>query len=43
MHKVTKIVLAVLALVGVIALSACGGPNVYHYGSGEPNITVEEA
>lgn len=43
MHKLTKIILAALALAGVIALTACGGPNVYHYGSGEPNITVEEA
>ncbi len=43
MHKFAKIALALLALAGTLALAACGGPNVYHYGNGTPNITVEQA
>ena len=42
MTKAAKILLALLALAGTIALSACGGPKVFNYGGGEPNITVEQ-
>ncbi|MBQ8444989.1 MAG: hypothetical protein IJX22_01210, partial [Opitutales bacterium] len=42
-RKLAKIALAVFALAGTLALAACGGPNVYHYGNGTPNITVEQA
>ena len=42
-RKLAKITLAVFALAGTLALAACGGPNVYHYGNGTPNITVEQA
>lgn len=43
MRKFVKIALALLALAGTLALAACGGPSVYHYGNGTPNITVEQA
>lgn len=43
MRKFAKIALTLLALAGVFALAACGGPTVIHYGKGEPNITVEQA
>lgn len=42
MRKLTKIVLAALALAGTLFLAACGGPKVFHYGNGTPNVTVEQ-
>lgn len=38
-----KIALAALALAGMLALAACGGPKVFNYGDREPNITVDQA
>lgn len=43
MRKLAKIALAALAVAGTLALAACGGPKVFNYGNGEPNITVEQA
>ena len=43
MHRIAKVALFLLALAGTLALAACGGPSVYHYGNGSPNITVEQA
>lgn len=38
-----KIIFALLAISGAMALVACSGPKVFNYGKGEPNITVEQA
>ena len=43
MRKFAKIAIALLALAGTLALAACGGPKVFHYGNGTPNVTVEQA
>ena len=42
MRKLAKFILALLALAGTLTLAACGGPKVFHYGNGEPNVTVEQ-
>lgn len=42
MRKLAKFILALLVLAGTLALAACGGPKVFHYGNGEPNVTVEQ-
>lgn len=40
--RFAKIVLAALAAAGALAFVAgCGGPKVYNYGPGTPNITVD--
>lgn len=43
MRKFAKVTVALLALAGTLALAACGGPKVFHYGNGTPNVTVEQA
>ena len=43
MRKFVKVAIALLALAGTLALVACGGPKVFHYGNGTPNVTVEQA
>jgi len=44
MRKVfVKIIFALLAIAGTLAITACGGPKVFNYGKGEPNITVDQA
>jgi hypothetical protein len=43
MRKFVKVAFALLALAGTLALAACGGPKVFHYGNGTPNVTVEQA
>lgn len=42
MRKFAKLILFLLALAGTLALAACGGPKVFHYGNGKPNVTVEQ-
>ena len=43
MRKFVKVAFALLTLAGTLALAACGGPKVFHYGNGTPNVTVEQA
>lgn len=42
MRNFAKIALALFALAGTLFLVACGGPKVFHYGNGTPNVTVEQ-
>lgn len=37
-----KIAVALLALAGIFAATACHSPKVFNYGNGDPNITVDQ-